>query len=278
MAGKLWIGTDGAYSTNGNWSPTNIPTTGDHVRLPAGGSTITSGLNQSAVAIGDFIGEDGFASVVGVDSGAGTYLQIDPDRFEWSGTGVALIDVSGAVIPANVFNSATGVATGKRGLYLKGSAITTLNVTKGKVGLAVRDAETSAATTARCNGENADLWLGAGVTLTTAECLKGVLRLRCAATTLNIYGGTVYSEEIGTITTVNMYGGIFYPNSTGTITTINLLGGTLDFRKSGAARTVTTLNLKRGASWTIQLNKEAVTYTTIALPDSMQLAGGTIAA
>lgn len=277
MATKVFIGTDGNYGANGNWSPTNVPTTNDDVRLTPGAGSISSGLDQSAVAIDDFIGEAGYTGTIGSESGAGSYLQIDPNRFEWEGTGVALIDVGGATIPLQVLNAATATL-GKRGLYLKGSGITVLNVVKGKVGLASRPGETATATTINVSGPSADLWIGLGVTTTTVNVLGGKCRIRCGATTVNIFDGEVYTEENGAITTVNMWGGRFYPNSTGTIGTLNILGGLTDFRKSSVARTVSAMALGREAPWTVHLNKEAVTYTAITLPDSMQITGGTIGA
>lgn len=277
MANKLWIGTNGAYGTNGNWSPTNVPTTGDDVRLAYGGSAISSTLDQSAVAIGDFIVESGFSAAIGSASGAGSYLQLDPDRFEFAGTGQALIDLGSAAITAQIFDSATP-NTGDRGLFLKGSALAGLNVLKGRVGLAARHGETSAVTTATVNGVSADLWIGEGTTLTTLNVLLGTCRVRSAATTINLFGGTLYLEEVGTVTTVNVYGGTLFPNSSGTITTMNVLGGTVDWTKSGVARTVSTLNLKRGTSWSVKLNKESVTYSAIAISDSQTLSGGSVSA
>jgi hypothetical protein len=265
MASIYWKGTDGAYGTNANWSGGAIPTTGDHVRLIAeyDGDILTN-LDQSAVAIGDFVVENGNESDIGTIAG---YLQIDPNLFEFSGDGTAFINLSGAAIPATVNNTRTP-NDGERGLYLKGSAITTLSVQAGAVGLAVIQGDTATATSVRTISSEADLICGKGCTLTTAECLGGVMRIRASLTTLNVYGGTVYIEEAAAVTTVNVYGGAVHHNSTGTVTTWNARGGTSDWLSFAGARTVTDVNIYRGA--VLRLNKAAVTYTNApALIDTM---------
>lgn len=256
MGSIYWKGTDGAYGTNANWSSGAVPTAGDNVRLIAGyDGSISTNLNQSAVAIGDFIVERGYGGDIGSLAG---YLQIDPDLFEFSGGGTSFIDIGSAAIAATV--NATGSPNeGERGLYLKGSGITTLSVQSGYVGLAAVQGDTATAANVRTIGTDADLICGKGCTLTTATALGGVMRLRASLTTLNVYGGTVYIEEAAAVTTVNVYGGTVYHNSTGTVTTWNARGGTSDWLSYAGARTVTNTNIYRGAS--IRFNPAAVTHT-----------------
>lgn len=244
MATKTWIGTDGNYAANANWSPTNVPTSGDHVRIPAGSGSITSGLNQSAVDIGDFIVEPGYTGTIGT---ASAYLQIDPDRFEYSGNSnsASYIDIGSAAIPLQVYKTGPA-AEGYRALYLKGSGITVLNVASGSVGIAARSGETSTVTTLRTISSSASVSVGAGCSLTNHQQLDGNVELHCAATTVSVYDGTLRTVEVGAITTLNVRGGEVFPESTGTITTLNAYAGSTDFTGSGAARTVTTLNLKLG--------------------------------
>jgi hypothetical protein len=262
MANKLWVGTDGNYGTAGNWSPSGVPIAGDHVRIPASSTqSITSGLDQSAVAIASFIVEEGYAGELGTSA---AYLQIDPDRFEFNGTGQSWIDIGSAEIDVQVIGTATA-ATGERGLYLKGSAIDELTVLGGNVGVAAKFGETATVATCRVTGSTADVWIGSGTTLTTLSVTAGMVRLRAAATTVAVYGGTVYTEETGAITTVNLSGGTIYPNSSGTITTANLLGGTADFTKSGLSRTVSTLKQNPGS--TLTYDPAVLTITTRSAPD-----------
>lgn len=242
-----------------------IPVATDDVRIPADSGTITSGLNQSAVAIVDFIVEQGYNENIGSST---EYLRIDPDKFEFSATdGTAYIDLGTASSIAPQIYSTGQPVTGERGLYLLGSSIGVLNVAGGHVGVAVRAGETATVATARVMNANASLWLGEGVSLTTWQQHDGGGILRCAATTVLIYDGDLLTQEAGAITTVNQKGGDVVHNSTGTVTTWNLYGGTIDLQQSGAARTISTLNKYLG-NWQVLHNKEAVTVTTETRQDS----------
>lgn len=268
MADRIWIGTDGAYSTAGNWSPSGVPAAGENVRIPAGSGSITSGLDQSAVEIGYFIVEEGYTGTIGVagsNGGLPTYLQIDCDRFEYAGGTKSWIDVTDSAIPIEVKKTAPG-GTGTRGLYLKGSAITTLSVMAGSVGLAVHHTETSTATTIRVCGDSASVWAGAGVTLTNFYMTRGSGEMRCSASTgVTIHGGTFRSTEVGTIGTLTIDGGTAYPESTGTITTLNADGGTVDFTGSSESRTVTTFKQNPGS--TVIYDPAVITMTNRSAPD-----------
>lgn len=239
----------------------SIPVAGDDVRIPAGTASISSGLNQSTIAIGDFIVEEGYENDIGTTT---EYLRVDPDRFEFSATsGTAYIDVGTAAnLDCQVYSTGTP-DTGERGLYLLGSSIDVFNVVRGYVGVAVRHGETSTIATARLIGADASLWIGEGCALTTYQQQNGAGRLRTGGTvtTALIYDGTLITEETVAITTLTQKGGAVTANATGTVATWNLYGGTLDLSKSGAARTITTLNKYRG-NWQIYRNKEAVTITT----------------
>lgn len=263
MATKKWIGTDGSYSTSGNWSPSGVPSAGDTVRLPAGGGDITAGLNQSAVAIDAFIVEEGYSGDIGSDAG---YLQLDTDVFIYHGTGVAYVDLGSTTVSPDIVKAADA-QDGEHGLYLKGSGIATLSITQGDVGLAALVGETATATTVRVMESGAKCELGPGCTLTTVTNNAGELLLRAAATTLNVVGGTTRTRETGAITTVNQYGGTIYPQSSGTITTHNLYGGTADFSHSGIPRTVTTLNQHARTTSELIYDPAVLTITNHGTPE-----------
>jgi hypothetical protein len=102
------------------------------------------------------------------------------------------------------------------------------------------------------------------LTVTTIVKDGGTLILRSAATTLTQNAGTLTTYGSGTITTGNIYGGTFYGNSTGTITALNISGATVDFTRSQAARTVTTLKLDPGS--TLKYDPAIVTLTNKVQP------------
>lgn len=250
-----------------------VPKAGQHVRFAVDSATPSAGLDQSSVALGDFIVEEGCEAVFGSLS---SYLYIDPNRFEFSGNGQAFIDLTTAAIPVQIYRTA-GAQFGERGLYLRGSALTVINLMGGSVGLAALPGETSTATTVRIQGgasEPADLWLGNGVTLTNLHQYNGNCRARCGITTTILYSGKLTTEENGAMTTVTQHAGEYVYQSSGNITTYNLYGGDLDCQKSGATRTISTLNKYRG-SWRVLRNKEAVTITTETPQDTYVEAGTT---
>lgn len=243
-----------------------IPQATEHVRWAPDSASITSavGLDQSGVAIGDFIVEEGCEATFG--SATLGYLYIDPDRFQFHGRGEAWLDLTTAAISPQIYGTA-GAGLGEVGLYLRGSALAVLNIMGGTVGVAVRPGETSTITTARLLSGSGELLLGNGVTLTNFHQYGGQSRIRCAVTTKILYDGKMTSEENGAMTTVTQHGGQYIYKSTGNITTFNLYGGTLDCQQSGAARTISTLNKYRGSSQILR-NKEAVTVTTETAQDS----------
>lgn len=242
------------------------PRATEHVRFASDSASINSatGLDQSGTAIGDFIVDEGYAGTIG--SASLGYLYIDPDRFEFNGNGVCYLDLFTAAIPVQIYGTAPAQG-GSRGLYLRGSGITVASIMGGQVGIASNPGETATVTTVRTLGESTSAWIGNGVSLTNLHQYDGESHLRCGATTVIQYGGSLTSEENGAITTATMKAGTFVACSTGTIATFNLYGGTLDLQKSGAARTISTLNKYRGA-WSILRNKEAVTITTETPQDS----------
>lgn len=245
-----------------------IPQTGEHVRFTPNSGSINSatGLDQSGVAIGDFIVEEGYKGSFGsADIG---YLYIDPDKFEFSGGGSAAsyINIMGAAISPKIYKTAQAEAGG-RGLYLRGTAIAVLDVIGGQVALALNAGETSTATTARVMSQGASLWLGSGATLTNLHVYAGSARVRCNVTTVLHYGGSIVTEEAAALTTYTQKGGVFIYQSSGNITTHNFYGGTFDEMQSGLARTISTRNLFAG-NGSIMRNKEAVTVTSLVENDS----------
>lgn len=245
MADKRWIGTDGNAATNANWSPANVPTTGDNVTFPAGGGSVSSGLStMTGVVLGTVKIEKGYTGTIGViSSTALTYLQFECARLEVDGTGTYALNIETSNISPIVRGTATP-ATGYYGCYLTGSNIATLNTLGGSTVVAGGVGGTSTLATLRVSGDNTMVALTSGVTLTTSYVLSGTLTQDCACTTLTQSGGKVTTTGTGAITTVNARGGITYLGSSGTITTLNLDGGEANFSVSNVARTVTTTNIE----------------------------------
>lgn len=266
------VGNEDA-SLDRNWSQNDAPDTGDDLIFEPGSVNVKYGLNQSSIAIADFRVMKGCSSQFGrFDDGVFHYFRIDPDAFDYRGSGqLAMFDIGSANISPYIEAYGSPSADGRHTVYIKGSNIATLTVAKGKVGVSVLDADTATVATILCGlleqqSSDVDLTIGTGTTWTTTTQYGGKLLVKSAGTTLNIYkGGICTTEGSGAITTVNVYeGATFYPKSTGTITTLNLFG-TADFTRHVGAKTVTTLNLKKGGTL---IKHDAITIGTFNPPSA----------
>lgn len=273
--------TDGSLARN--WSNNAVLTNGNDAIFEPGSVHLMYGLNQSSITLADFKVMRGCNSDFGrFEFGKFHYFRIDPDSFDFRGGGsLCMFDIGSANIAAYIEAYGSPSAIGRHTVYIKGSNITTLEVAKGNVGIAALDADTATVATILCGlldnpQADVDLTVGAGVTWTTLTQSGGRSTVRSGGTTLNIYpGGVCTTEGTGAITTVNVYSGaVFYPKSSGTITTLNLWG-LADFSRDTTAKTVTTLNLKRGGKI---IKHDNITVTTTNLPSTSGGAFDTIAA
>lgn len=272
MGLNIWLGNDsgneGDYSVTANWSLGAIPTTGDDVIVPAGSPSISAGLNQSAVAISDFIVEPGYTNLIGTKN---AFLQIDPDVFDFAGSGQSFIDIGSAAIPVLIRQTKT-LAAGQFGLHLDGSAITVLRQITGQT---------------RCHGQggfvattieivNGEILVPAGSTLTNLKALGGTSRIEVAATLVEANNGAiVYTEGSGAVTTIQAdNAALVYSSASGTVGTARVDGnGVISFLQSRTARTLT--NAALSGTGRIYLDTDYITLTNPPTSNgTMTLAGG----
>jgi hypothetical protein len=248
-----------------------IPQATENVRLPAGSASISSNLDQSAVAIEDFIIEEGYDGTIGSATG---YLRIDPNKLEDHGRGQVFIDIAGANITC-LINSKASADEGEFGHNLRGTNINLIDYRTGLFGLAARPGEVSTfATFIGSPDSNGIVKFGKGVTSTQVTLHGGtVWAHQNSITTMLNYGGKVYLQEAAAVGTLTQWGGELHYGSSGNITTLNLRGGLLNEKAGNATRTIGTVNKYRG-SWIINRNKEAVTHTTVTDQDSYTQSGG----
>lgn len=234
-----------------------IPQTGERVIIPATAGDISSGLDQSAVAITDFIRDEGHSGTIAAKTG---FLLIDPNYFEDNGREQAHIDIGAANINC-VLNSSASAADGTFGLYLRGSNIALLDVRGGLNAVAIQGGETSTVSkVVTKDGSSGIVALGRGVTLDDVVMFGGEAWIHCTGDDVTLYGGRLYLRESAALDAVTMWGGEFSYGSSGNIATVNIYGGTFDERASNIARTIAAFNKFRG-SYQIHRNKEAVTHT-----------------
>lgn len=265
------------YETARNWQLDAIPIATNDVIFGVGQVGAVYGLNQSAIALGDFRIEKGCKSLIGrFEQGLAHYLRIDPDllRVEYSGQR-CLLDIGSAAISPYIWSDGSPELTGRYVVYIKGSAIATLEIGKGSVAVAAFQEDTATVATVRIGYEttrasDANVLLGPGLTLTTLDMAGGIAKALCAFTTGNILeGATLTTEGTGAITTLNVYG-TAYPNSSGTIGTLNAYG-VVDFTKDRRARTVTSLVLFPGCTVRYHGNITFSGITQLASPGQVTL-------
>jgi hypothetical protein len=260
MATYTWTGTNGTFSTAGNWTPSGPPTTGDTVIFDHNATRSIDGANQSAVLLASLVVTDAFSYAIG---SAGTELQIGATSLEigkptgngqsYSGpTGIYLNTGTNANTTTIYGTGSTTPATGKDLVHIRGvSTSNELTMQGGSVGIAT-NAAADTATVPTINVTGGRLNIGTGATLTTVTIAGGTLVGRSAITTLNINGGTVETYGTFAITTVNnKTGGRFnclHRNGTSNaITTYNMQGGTLDVSKDARTIVVGTWNSGPGS-------------------------------
>lgn len=245
-----WLGTtDNSWNTASNWSDGAVPEAGDDVSIPAASPSITSGLDQSAIDLGDVRIEKGFVNTIGDVTlpNAPVYLQLSCDYLDIHGACTSYIDFSqtGTV---DVSISDTAVPDiGKHGCYLiGGSALEDLSVTGGHVAVAQYFGESLTIADVRVNG--GVLTVGRSCAMTDILVKSGTFNCfsTSAITTLKQDGGTVhlFTANGGTWT---VRGGTFIADDwTGTPSLV-LEGGTADFIQGGRDRTLSALTQDGGA-------------------------------
>lgn len=276
MATKIWLGNDtgneGDWSVAANWSAAGVPANGDDVYLVETSQSVTAGFDQSAVALGSLNIAQSFTGSLG---DADDYLQIGASVVnlgyhhgpgDASGSPLLKLDLGATAAAIIIFNSGISADSTKPPIRLKcNNAATTLEIRKGKAQLANETGETSVIGTINISYVNsitndASMYIGSGVTLTTLTKKGGYSLLLCAATTVSNYAGSLLTEGSGAITTLNAKGGTVYSNSSGTITNCNISeNGTVDFTKSAQARTVTNCTVDDEAA--VKADPNIITFT-----------------
>jgi len=288
MATKIYIGSDGDWGVNANWSPSGVPVDDDDVILQNNSDDIASNLNQSSVCLTSLTIYDSFTGTIGTST---AYLQIGADVVyigksssygTSNGASRINLDLGTDATTVHILSSATsGSDTGFPPVrLLANNAATVINATKGIGGLACGAGETSTISALNINdGGTSDVvfYVGSGVTVTTITKLAGSLTVCCAATTLNSYGDTTYVNTTGnyttikatsgttdiiasgTITTLSNDGATVYPRNHGTITNVEAKSGNTDFLGCAVARTVTNMKLWAGA--TLKYDPSILTLT-----------------
>lgn len=270
------------WSSVDNWSTGAVPGAAgsQDVYIENHSADILYGLDQSGISnaldslnfLASFTGKVGTNGFAGA---AGAYLEIKATAVNIgahngygspTGSGRIKLDLKATASTVTVDKTATptDAGYGKAAVrLLADNAATVVNVRKGSVGIATEPGETTTIATVNVDyvssvAGDADVYIGAGVTMTTLTQNGGDVIAQCAMTTANANAGTLLTTGSGAITTINANGATITSNSTGTVTNVNIESGIVDTLKSSAVRTFTNVTQNAG---TLKHDPDVLTLT-----------------
>jgi len=251
MAANYWIGTDGVWSTNGNWSSGTAPAASGTAVLDGTYSDfpITSGFAQGAVDLALlFINENYTADV----ASAGDPLVINADLVVHLGGGGLNIsnDGTGKTIDKMIINTAGNDASNT----VKGGNITMLAVTRGNVELIDVDATMADLILSQDQdifGANVKV-LSTSTAITNIKMDGGRLTLAGAADVGKIImsQGVLTNESSSLSSTeLHQFNGSTNWNTAVTLSFAAIMAGRLDFTKTSHEKTITKFLLMPDATF-----------------------------
>jgi hypothetical protein len=271
-------GTIGAFTTTtaptspnswdsaANWSLGAVPVNGDDVYLDGTAVGVSWGLNQSAVTLASLNISSTFTGRLGLPEvnadGSGGYEEYRPRYLRvgvsgltlvgygagaTAGQGSPLLQIDFGAVQAAVVVEQTGAAAvqGLEPCQLKGThASNALTVVRGSVAFCGFGGDVGTLSTltvgyVTSQQGDAQVRVGAGVTLGTLTQSGGVVDLGAGLTTLNLLGGAC-TQRAGNVTTATIDAGTLAYAGTGTLGTL-VIGnnGTVDFTQDPRSRVVT---------------------------------------
>ena len=232
---RIWDGSagDNAIATAANWTPANVPISGDSAVFPGMAAASTkdvAGADFNAILLVNLTVEPNCYLNFG---SAATKLEFDADHFLYAGRGQSFIDIQNStdILISSGRSASTGIGYG---MVLTGATNTFARLNPGTgstIGLAPGALDTMTITTMEI--ASGLVMLGAGFTTTTVSVEGGDTTSYAGCTTLTVRGG-LWRQEAGAPTTLNIYGGRVYYDSPDEPTTLNLYGGVLDMSTGGA--------------------------------------------
>lgn len=272
-----------------NWRENSVPVSSDDVTIDEG-PDILFGLDQSAVDLASLSITDNFTGEIGrprstnlADPDAG-YPEYRDQRLKIGATVVTIsspsrrlrLDLDTTQTAVTVNDTGAAASAGEHALDLVGAhASNVLRVNRGDVGVAPYAGDTATFPTITVafrtqRDGDADVTLGAGLTVTSVEQSGGAVELNCAVTTYTKEGGSLERFGTGTVGTLYNRVGECRDAGTGTITTLHQAGTYV--RQGLAPLTVTTATVYGGSVTRDPLGK--VTWTNPVNLSECSLSGG----
>lgn len=251
MAVRIWLGTTSTFLTSSNWVGGVTPVAGDDIYLVADHPNEISG--SSGTEFGALVVEEGYTAECSLNM---SFTSVD-----FAGTGQTTLDVRSASITMEIKQTASG-GDGTRGLYIRGDALTGINIESGSVGIAHKPGDTSVVGEIRALAGEVEV--GSGVTLTTCYNFGADIDIACSLTTAHIKNGKTTLVGSAAATTVDCLRGEFVLDSSGTIASAFIDTDGILTATAGEDKTITSLSFEPGA--TLSWYPSNTTITTFTLP------------
>ena len=226
-----WVGgTSSVWTNTANWSPAQLPISGDSVFIVSGSVDIT-GVDQNLIVLARLVVGTKYSGSIG---SSGTKLQISATDFDYSGRGDTCY-IEGDFTTITVQETST--SANALNLYGAGADdITTLRILGGR-GTVNVDASQDVTTVEQIGADGVTLVIADSTDLTGASLTmdSGTVEANQAFPTMTIFGGDcICTFDTGTVTTFNQYGGRvrWNPTAACTITTLTIYAGLFDSRDS----------------------------------------------
>lgn len=235
-ATEIWNGDnlDGAFATGANWVSDTAPVSTGSALFPAMAYVATRSIAGSDQTAKELVKVEVEPQCNLTFGSRAAFLQLDVDYLVFAGSGVGFFRIINSTKITVDATATGGSSAATYGLYLNGTANTELEINGGVVGVAAFDTDSATFTTISINN-SPTVDIGPAVTMTTLNVRGGTVYSQSGCATANIAGGTV-THAAGSITTVNIYGGTYKPLGLA-LPVINQYGGLVDL--SGLTGTAT---------------------------------------
>ena len=256
------------YDNDSNWSTGTAPANTDNVFFARGNVDVKYGMDGS-VTLDAFQRMPGYTGTIGLtrentDHGESYYeyrnrfLRAEPSsagkiyriNARQGHTFLNIADESASIVIEN-----SPVVAGEYShsvSIITGAGLATVTIINGHVVLGAygeKSCDTAAIVVGNSNTNSASLHLSTDIDLSGATLTlnSGQVHLDAAlGGAATVYGGTLVVESSAQ-PTINLRGGNLVYNGIGTLTTLNNYQGHADFSQDGRAKTVTNANLWRGS-------------------------------
>ena len=233
MATRTWTGSvSNAFATAGNWSPANVPVTGDDVVVPITAAQGIAGSNQSAITLLSLRVEEGFKFDIG-SLGAPLEINCSGD-FHYNGWANFAyfygLYARGFFSPVHA-DEPTLIVKAKSTSFTE-----SFTILRGFTEIQGDTALTTIATlNVSAKNFNTKVKLTGNITTTDVFAFGGTIEHFGTHSTSNIgtvrvVGGTIYNYATGGASGYISRNGRVYHRTAGTISFMSAFGGTIDLR------------------------------------------------